>query len=370
MRIIHLGLGKANPNRMNGVNKVIFQLASNQLHWCKNVSFWGITPNPKEPTVDRPFESRFFQYHKNSHKIDGELVKAIEACEKATVFHLHGAFIPEYVPLTKLLRNQGLPYVYTPHGSFNKASLQKNKWMKVAYLNLAERGILKGAKAVQFLGDSEFNDIDSYINLNNKVLIPNGQKRDLPRLKIVEAKKEHPVFGFCGRLDISHKGLDLMLDGFASYLKKANNAVLWLIGDGKDRKTLEAQCRNLGISDKVVFHGAQFGDDKFKLLNQLDYFLHTSRYEGLPTAVLEAAALEIPCIVSPATNMCRYISDYNAGISIDDNSVSKITQAFEKADAQWQNNECLKLGQNAFKMVENEFDWVKIGKRLIDVYAA
>jgi len=42
MNIIHLVLGKANPNRMNGVNKVANQLATTMTNLNKEVELWGI----------------------------------------------------------------------------------------------------------------------------------------------------------------------------------------------------------------------------------------------------------------------------------------------------------------------------------------
>ena len=55
MEIIHIILGKANPNRLNGVNKVVYQLATKQAEFGLNVSVWGIT---KDITVN--FEERNF----------------------------------------------------------------------------------------------------------------------------------------------------------------------------------------------------------------------------------------------------------------------------------------------------------------------
>ena len=46
MEIIHLILGKANPNRMNGVNKVVHELATTQVEKGISAEVWGITDNP------------------------------------------------------------------------------------------------------------------------------------------------------------------------------------------------------------------------------------------------------------------------------------------------------------------------------------
>jgi hypothetical protein len=43
MEIIHIVLGKANPDRMNGVNKVVYQLATKQVEFGENVAVWGLS---------------------------------------------------------------------------------------------------------------------------------------------------------------------------------------------------------------------------------------------------------------------------------------------------------------------------------------
>jgi len=42
INIIHLVLGKANPQRMNGVNRVVHQLANTQAALGQSVTIWGI----------------------------------------------------------------------------------------------------------------------------------------------------------------------------------------------------------------------------------------------------------------------------------------------------------------------------------------
>lgn len=61
MEIIHLILGKANPDRMNGVNKVVFQLASQQAAAGRKVAVWGITKDTTHNYGARNFETQLFR---------------------------------------------------------------------------------------------------------------------------------------------------------------------------------------------------------------------------------------------------------------------------------------------------------------------
>ena len=51
MKIIHLVLGKANPNRMNGVNKVAHYHAEYLHKLGHEVEIWGLTSTPTAPVV-------------------------------------------------------------------------------------------------------------------------------------------------------------------------------------------------------------------------------------------------------------------------------------------------------------------------------
>ena len=58
MEIIHLILGKANPQRMNGVNKVVYQLATEQTNAGKTVIVYGIAADTNINYPDRNFTTK------------------------------------------------------------------------------------------------------------------------------------------------------------------------------------------------------------------------------------------------------------------------------------------------------------------------
>ena len=173
---------------------------------------------------------------------------------------------------------------------------------------------------------------------------------------------------FCGRLDIYYKGLDLLLESFAQYVSKNGTGVLWLIGDSDDRKKLEQKVIAYGIANRVIFYGAKYGEEKLNLIANMDVFVHPSRSEGSPTAVLEAAALARPLLVSTGTNVGELVSSFECGIHIlqlDIASISKALMDFENLYCQ---NKLEQLGVNAAKMVRENFDWIKIAQQLSAVY--
>ena len=371
MKIIHLVLGKANPERMNGVNKVAYNLASTQSALGWDVTLWGIANTLEVNYPNRNFKTRIFQQLKNKMKIDESLKVAIKLLEKNTIVHIHGAFIPEFYHVSRLLSEKGIEYIYTPHGSLTEMAMTKNKWVKKIYFQAFESKLIRDAKFVQLLGINEYQYLNRLTKNANKCLIPNGQDLKTIYLPLRKNKtNDAPVFGFCGRLAIFHKGLDLMLEGFRRYIMLGGTGTLELIGDSDERAELEKLAFKLGIAERVIFHGKKFGKPKFDLLSKMDVFLHTSRMEGFPTAVLEAAAMKIPTITSDATNINSFVTKHRSGFILEKNTPEEIAQAMITAERHFSENKLKAIGERGRKMVNQDFDWKVIAKQLVEVYAA
>jgi len=371
MKIIHIVLGKANPERMNGVNKVAYQLATTQTNLGHDVTLWGIASSPEKNYPPRNFKTRLFFQRKNKLTMDSKLKLAIGNLPQDIVVHLHGAFIPEFYHIARLLDKKNIAYIYTPHGSLTEMAMTKNSIIKKLYFNCFESRIIAKAKRVQLLGIHEFTYLDNLTTKADKCLIANGQDLEvIPDYPIKKIQDRHPVFGFCGRLAQFHKGLDLMFLGFKKYIQNGGTGTLELIGDGADKEALTQLSTDLGIADLIIFHGKKFGKEKYDLLHKMDIFLHTSRMEGFPTAVLEAAALKIPTITSEATNMNNFIRKYQSGFLLTENTPEEIAQRMAIASHFFQQRKLTKMGEKGRTMVVQEFDWRKIAARLVQVYAA
>ena len=371
MKIIHIVLGKGNPERMNGVNKVAYQLATTQTKLGHDVTLFGIANSLEKNYPERNFKTQLFFQIKNKFTIDVNLKNAILSLSEKTIVHFHGAFIPEFYHVAQLLNKQRIPYIYTPHGSLTEMAMTKNRIVKKLYFQMFESRVIENAKRVQLLGINEFSFLDSLTRKAHKCLIANGQDLSIiPIYTTKEGQNDHPVFGFCGRLATFHKGLDLMIKGFQQYIYGGGKGTLELIGDGNDRKELEQLAIDLDIADRVVFHGKKFGKDKFDLLNRMDIFLHTSRMEGFPTAVLEASALKIPTITSEATNINSFVKEYNCGFILHKNTPEEIGEVMTNAAHFFVQKKLNKMGERGREMVEQEFNWKKIATQLVQVYAA
>lgn len=130
-----------------------------------------------------------------------------------------------------------------------------------------------------------------------KVLaIPNPvishESRDDPSLSDSEMPPR-PAMVAIGRL-AREKGFDLLLSAFAKSVNKQPGWSLLILGNGPDRESLFAQAEKLGVSDRLYMPGLV--SDPIPILRQCDLFILSSRFEGLPNALLEAMGSGLPVI--------------------------------------------------------------------------
>lgn len=98
-----------------------------------------------------------------------------------------------------------------------------------------------------------------------------------------------------GRID-PPKAHDMLLEAAAQAIVKDARLRFLLVGDGELRQAMERKTRELGIDKHVCFLGAR--DDVPRLLMGSDWFVLSSRREGLPGVVLEAIAAQLPVIAT------------------------------------------------------------------------
>ncbi len=369
MEIVHLILGKANPERMNGVNKVVYQLATEQAAFGEQVSVWGITQHVEVNFGKRDFETRLFVKQNNPFQYSDELKKAIIAKKGKAIFHLHGGWIPVYYLLASLMYRHAINFVLTPHGAYNSIAMEKNGLIKKIYFHLFEKAILEKASQIHCIGESEVKGLNTIFKKSKTLLLPYGYRKN-SNYTAEHIGHSEVVFGFVGRLDVYTKGLDTLLQAFQKFNQIYPKSQLWIIGESTQRHLLEKQIDTLSLRNNVTLYGSKFGKDKEALLKRMDIFVHPSRNEGLPVAVLEAASFGKPCLVTQATNLGSVVDQYNCGKTIHLQCSETLSRAMIALYEIWKRPTAFKkMQENAVKMVEEAYNWNKLLARFhTDLY--
>lgn len=115
---------------------------------------------------------------------------------------------------------------------------------------------------------------------------------------------------FVGRLE-PEKGLELLIQGWATVFRGRDDAALMLVGDGSLADSLRRTAGELGIDSQVIFVGATAQVERYLAL--ADFGVLTSNYEGLSNALLEYMAAGLPVIGSCVSGTEDWVIDDRTG---------------------------------------------------------
>lgn len=139
---------------------------------------------------------------------------------------------------------------------------------------------------------------------------------------------EHDSFGIIsvGRLS-PEKAQRVLIDAVARLVKEGRRVRLRLVGEGPDRLNLEKHITACGLSDTVRLEGALNQDQLKALYRESDAFALASFAEGVPVVLMEAMAMEIPCVATRITGIPELIRDGIDGLLVAPSDVGELSTA-------------------------------------------
>ena len=191
----------------------------------------------------------------------------------------------------------------------------------------------------------------------------------IPMCRKENFRKSDFRFLFIGRLDIYHKGIDLMLEAVTLSVEKMRraNAKVYLYGPdfGGKYAEVEALIHQKNISDVVVINHEIEGAEKEAALLQADVFIQTSRFEGMPMGILEAMSYGLPCLVTEGTTLSDFVEKNNAGWSCATDA-TEIARTIERAIQQ--KDRFAEKSNNAREAVCRNFSWDIVASKTVETY--
>lgn len=155
-----------------------------------------------------------------------------------------------------------------------------------------------------------------------------------------------------------------LLRAFASVPDSPGGTHLVLVGLGPLEDDLRALADELGIGPRVVWPGSR--DDVFALLPGFDAFVLSSRFEGLPIALLEAMASGVAPVATEVGGIPSVITDGQDGLLVPPGDPDALAAALGKV----LDDDALRadLGRQAARRA-GDFDLVHAVRRTEDLYA-
>lgn len=167
-----------------------------------------------------------------------------------------------------------------------------------------------------------------------------------------------------GRLS-EEKGQALLLESIAALSAAGLRIELHFVGDGPDRRWLEDYASHLGVGSSVVFEGWIDEAELMALYSNTDIFVLSSLAEGIPMVLIEAMALEKPCVAPRIAGIPELIDHGVDGLLFSVADVGELTQQIrtllESADLRQS------MGKQAREKVLREYDMARNTQRFSEI---
>jgi glycosyltransferase involved in cell wall biosynthesis len=209
---------------------------------------------------------------------------------------VHGGWTPIPVIAGRSAARASVPYITTPHGAYHPLVVRRRPVLKQSWLQLVERAHLRNAFATHIFFAQEqhhlatLNAVPPTIVAPNGITVPGNLRWD---------GGSGGYLAWLGRFDPINKGLDLILEALAR-LSPKDRPTIHLRGPDLrgGRVRVADHAARLGLERWIVLDGPIYGEAKWSFLSRAIGFVFPSRFDACPTAVGEAAALGLPCLVT------------------------------------------------------------------------
>ncbi|DAC71397.1 MAG TPA: glycosyltransferase family 1 protein, partial [Candidatus Poseidoniales archaeon] len=285
------------------------------------------------------------------------------------IVHLHDTLPVLIRRSLKRARNKKIPVVTTFHNDYIKTSLS-GKILKRIRWALQGRRTLQASDARIALTPYYANHLKNRGVSKRIDVLPNGFEpvaEDASRPSSLPADSEDiPLLVFVGRLS-EQKGLDVLMDAWDLLCQQDEpKARLAIAGSGELNEWLEQRIASSAYPDSIAKLGRVEDAEKRWLFEQAKGVLIPSRFEGLPTVLLEAMHAGAPTVMADVNDLGRLVTEPNAGLSVapgDSQDLLKAINTLLKADGAqiktWSEN-----GHQASK----PYLWSNIVDDLLEVY--
>lgn len=182
----------------------------------------------------------------------------------------------------------------------------------------------------------------------------------------IRSESHDPLRIVCvGRL-VETKGQAVLLDAVAQLRGEGIPVSLQLIGDGPSRNALRELAQKHQIESHVTFAGAVNPEAIVDLLRSSEAFVLPSFAEGIPVALMEAMAMELPCVTTFVNGIPELIEDNVDGLIVPPADVAALAQAIGKLAAD--PNLRLRLGKAGRTKVLRNYHLKTNASRLAEVW--
>jgi glycosyltransferase involved in cell wall biosynthesis len=171
---------------------------------------------------------------------------------------------------------------------------------------------------------------------------------------------------------VEQKGLRHLLDALALLKQRGETIHLRVIGEGSERERLEAQARELGLTDQVTFVGTLPNHQVLDEMRAAHAFVlpsvpaQSGCMDGIPNVIIEAMALGVPCISTAISGIPELILNDECGLLVPPGEAQPLAEAIQRLlrDDAMQG----RFAEAGRARVESLFEMERNAQKLITIY--
>ncbi len=167
--------------------------------------------------------------------------------------------------------------------------------------------------------------IESKYGYKNVIRIYNPVDENLFDIKVNATVADRYILSY-GRIDDEVKNFSLLIESYAKSELPAQNVLLYIMGDGKDKQMLVDKVSSLELSEKIIFLPRR--ENPFAIVKSALFTVLTSRFEGFPLAIVESLALGVPVVsVDCKSGPRELITHEQNGLLVENNNARALADA-------------------------------------------
>ena len=288
--------------------------------------------------------------------------------QKYDLIHAHSYIFFTSAQCALLRKIRKFPFVLHVHGgvqtplflSSNLIEYFQLLFKRSIFDKIIGKLVIKNSDSIISVSKNDLDFIRQNYDLSNKVYyhIPNAV--DIEKFKRIDTINRKFIT-FIGRLSYI-KGIDIFLKVIKELYKEDNTLKFLIIGNGPLKNLVEKAKKELPITYKEYFPYEKIE----KVYNMSKLIMLTSRFEGVPTTILESLACETPVITSNVGGVSEIIKPKENGF------LFKIDKIFQETDNMLKlisNEKTLNnFGKNGRNLIKKKFSWEKVTEDIEKVY--
>ncbi|MCX2792881.1 glycosyltransferase [Vibrio sp. Sgm 5] len=291
------------------------------------VNYNGDSKNGVDVVIDNIIKHSDHEHEIFSLTKSDNLLDLLSNISKFDFAVIHTVYNPKSLIIMTALKMFNVSYSVFPHSSFTKESQKKSK-LKKKIFNLLLNVCVKNSAYINFLNKEEIEN--SIKHQTTSEIVGNGINY------VNETFKKDRYISFLSRYDLTHKGIDLLLQSIDVCSNELRNSGFKIVMHGvrefeHDYLSMINFVAEKEISDIVIINNEiTCQNEKNRFLGESMFYILTSRYEGLPLTALESLACDTPLLITKQTNLSDIVNRYGVGF-VCDLSVDSIAEMIKKA---------------------------------------